>query len=68
MIALAKIGRMAKTSRLPQIGMKVLNTLMVVVTQDMVAASKVIKVNSLNLFLVGADNDKVVVADRRARA
>jgi hypothetical protein len=48
--------------------MKVLNTLMVVVTQDMVAASKVIKANSLNLFLVEADNDKVVVADRRARA
>jgi hypothetical protein len=48
--------------------MKVLNTLMVVVTQDMVAASRVIKANSLSLFLAEVKIDKVVVADKRARA
>ena len=51
MIALVKTGRTDKTLPLPQIGMKALNILMValvVLTQVMVAALKVIKANSLN--------------------
>ena len=58
MTALAKTGRTVKTSPLPQIGMKALNILMLAlaaVTQVMAAALRVIKVNSLNHFLVEAN-------------
>jgi hypothetical protein len=71
MIALVLIGKMVKTSPLPPIGMKALNTLimgLMGVTQVMVVALKVIKVSSLNLSLVEASNAKVVVAANHDKA
>ena len=66
MIALVKTGRTVKTSRLPLIGMKGLNILMpalVAVIQVMVAALRMIKVNSLNHSLVEANIAKVDAVD-----
>jgi hypothetical protein len=64
-IASALIGKMVKTSPLPQIGMKVLNTLIVnsmALIQVMVVVLKVIKVNSLNLSLVEVNIAKEAAA------
>ena len=62
MIGLVKTGKTVKISRLPQIGMKDLNTPIAAIMVGMAAVLKVIKVNFLNLFLAEVNIVRAVVA------
>ena len=71
MTASVPIGKMVKTLPLLQIGMKVLNILimnLMGLIQAMAAVLKVIKVNSLNPFSAEVNIVKVAVVHNHAKA